>query len=47
MLAPTSHHAETLTPALVNDTTGVGVLGDTAVHHPMAIAWLQQQREMR
>ncbi len=46
MLAPASHHDGTLTPALLEESTGLWVLGDNAFHNPMAIAWLQQQREI-
>jgi len=46
MLAPASHHDGTLTPALLEDSAGLWVLGDNAFHNPMAIDWLQRQREI-
>ena len=46
MLAPASHHDGTLPPALLDDAAGLWVVGDNAFHNPMAMAWLQQQREV-
>jgi hypothetical protein len=46
MVAPASQHDGTFTPALLEDSAGLWVLGDNAFHHPRASAWLQQQREI-
>lgn len=46
MLAPASHHDGTLTPALLEDAHGLWVVGDNAFHNPMALEWLQQQRDI-
>ncbi len=46
MLAPASHHDGTLTPALLDEATGLWVMGDNAFHNPTARDWLQQHRDI-
>jgi len=46
MLAPASHWDGKMTPALLEDTHDLWVLGDNAFHDPVSIHWLKKQRNI-